>query len=480
LLNRARLLAQNDEPLLLEIDAQRASTRLWLEMRTAEGRELGREVAGRARELQLRWGGIDALDERQVAALLAAVRIDCDSALQQGDPDAMVAAAEELVGASRRLGEDAWLESRVTLANALWQFGRLRDMEDHARAVWEEARQRVLPSLALDAGWHLARALMDSGRVAEADEVAFEARELAARVGDIPRGRHRTPLLTGIIAVLRGRISEGVDELEREAAAEPNVHHRIAFHQARAVQLARVRGDAAADDVVAALVEAGACAEAAGCPRCQGELRLMRAETLARLGRGDEARAALAECEPHGRWIASAAVVRRRSGGLIRALDGDAAGAVVELEAARADAEATGLSLEEMRTRLDIGLALTHHDRGGAAHVLRAVAADASQGGVVTFEQLAEASLRSLGVHTWRRGVAEPGALTAREREVAQLVVAGRSNPEIAQTLFLSRKTVERHVSSVLAKLGAHNRAELAGRLRESAGAALQKEGLPS
>lgn len=479
LLDRARPFAQDDEPLLLEIDAQRASTRLWLEMRTAEGRALAREVAGRARKLQRRWGGTDALGDRQLAGFLAAVRIDSDSALQQGDPDAMVAAAEELVGASRRLGEDAWLESRVTLANALWQLGRLREMEGHARAVWEEARRRVLPSLALDAGWHLARALMDSGRVAEADEVASEAQELAARVGDIPRGRHRTPLLTGIIAVLRGRISEGLEELEREAAGEPNVHHRIAFHQARAVQLARVRGEASADEVVAALAEARACAEAAGCPRCYGELRLMTAETLARLRRPDEARRALAEVEPIALWIPSVPVVLRRAPALISALDGDTAGAVAELESARAEAERRGLPLEEMRTRLDLGLVLAERDRAAAAEALRAVAADASRGGVVTVEQLAESALRGLRVRTWRRGVAEPGALTEREREVVQLVAAGYSNPEIAQALFLSRKTVERHVSNVLAKLGARNRAQLAGRFREleSAGAPQAHEG---
>ncbi|MGI6879150.1 response regulator transcription factor [Microbacterium sp. gxy059] len=62
-----------------------------------------------------------------------------------------------------------------------------------------------------------------------------------------------------------------------------------------------------------------------------------------------------------------------------------------------------------------------------------------------------------------RREAAERFArLTDREREVATLVAAGASNPEIAQRLFLSVATVKTHLDQVRAKLGAENRAHVA------------------
>ena len=51
-----------------------------------------------------------------------------------------------------------------------------------------------------------------------------------------------------------------------------------------------------------------------------------------------------------------------------------------------------------------------------------------------------------------------PGGLTAREAEVLRLVAAGRSNPEIAATLFLSKKTVARHMSNIFTKLDVPSR----------------------
>ena len=50
--------------------------------------------------------------------------------------------------------------------------------------------------------------------------------------------------------------------------------------------------------------------------------------------------------------------------------------------------------------------------------------------------------------------------LTKRQREVLKLMVSGLNNNEIGEKLFLSPSTVSYHVSEILAKLGAANRAE--------------------
>ena len=65
---------------------------------------------------------------------------------------------------------------------------------------------------------------------------------------------------------------------------------------------------------------------------------------------------------------------------------------------------------------------------------------------------------------------AERLGLTARELEVLALVAEGRTNRQIAQTLFISAKTASVHVSNILAKLGVANRGE--------AGAAARRLGL--
>ena len=75
--------------------------------------------------------------------------------------------------------------------------------------------------------------------------------------------------------------------------------------------------------------------------------------------------------------------------------------------------------------------------------------------------------LRRLGARAEPRGPAAGqdggvGALTNREREIAELVTDRRTNREIAAALFLSEKTIESHLRNIFVKLGASSRVHVA------------------
>ena len=85
------------------------------------------------------------------------------------------------------------------------------------------------------------------------------------------------------------------------------------------------------------------------------------------------------------------------------------------------------------------------------------------------------AGFEALGAHLWAdRARAEQARIGGRsvieglsetELRVAQLVAEGRSNKEVAATLFVSVRAVEANLSRVYAKLGIESRTELARRL---------------
>ncbi|MFI6493125.1 LuxR C-terminal-related transcriptional regulator [Streptomyces sp. NPDC050564] len=60
-----------------------------------------------------------------------------------------------------------------------------------------------------------------------------------------------------------------------------------------------------------------------------------------------------------------------------------------------------------------------------------------------------------------------PAGLTERQAQVMRLLAEGLTNPEIAERLVVSVRTVDNHVSAVLDKLGVHTRRQAAARAVE-------------
>ena len=135
--------------------------------------------------------------------------------------------------------------------------------------------------------------------------------------------------------------------------------------------------------------------------------------------------------------------------GIVQVAGGEAAAALPELR--RSWQLWTGLEApyEAARARLQIGLVLREMgDEDSAVAELVAVrttfAGLGAQPCLIEVERLLPKSL--------------PGGLTAREVEVLRLVAIGKSNPAIATELFLSEKTVARHLSNIFSKIDVSSR----------------------
>jgi DNA-binding CsgD family transcriptional regulator len=148
---------------------------------------------------------------------------------------------------------------------------------------------------------------------------------------------------------------------------------------------------------------------------------------------------------------------------------GDAHVAAQSALASAAAADEVGIPVEAALSRSLAGRALA---RAGeperAVDELDAAAAALHACGAWRYRDAAELELRRLGRHVSRRS--NPGdfsgvgvaSLTQRERQIANLVVARYTNPEIAATLFLSPKTVETHLRHIFHKLDVTSRVEVA------------------
>ena len=145
--------------------------------------------------------------------------------------------------------------------------------------------------------------------------------------------------------------------------------------------------------------------------------------------------------------------VAAQAAGAVLLAEGDARAAVEALRRAWMAWQALEAPYEAARVRVLLGLAYRAlGDRDTAAMELDAARWVFRQLGALPDVLRVEALVRDAAPKA-------AGGLTAREVEVLRLVAAGKTNRAIAADLFLSERTVDRHVSNIFAKLGLSSRA---------------------
>ncbi|WP_440105060.1 ATP-binding protein [Streptosporangium sp. H16] len=377
-------------------------------------------------------------------------RIFADTA----DPDPAVIA--DLSAQLARLHREADPNRVVRIGSAVQYLDRLGTVRNDLWRVVRQGRAGAAPTRRqITALAMLGRELFHAGRWDAVAEIADEGDRLCAERGfPFPRWIFRSQ--RGLIAAARGEDGSINDELVRWAMArqaggvEMFARHGLALHHIGQADFEAAYREATsiappgslpghlpqalwvALDLVEAAVRTGRQAEAvahaavlrgAGATRLSSRLGLIAAGATALVAEDDEVRAAFGRAlssPDAARWPFDQARVRLAFGERLRRM-----GAVGEARA----------------------------ELLGAADVLRRL-------GAVPWSKRTENELRATGLSRPRANGLPP-ALTAREREIAELAAAGLTNKEIGKRLHLSHRTVGSHLYQLFPKLGLRGRAGL-------------------
>ena len=426
-------------------------------------------------------GCVPALDHARVALALAdaenddagrivALTVLAAIGILSGDAaaPAHAARAHEL---ARAAGDAKLLEEAVFAVAAVRISCRSNDA---ARLLlqreYDDWRERDEPRSAR-ALWSLAWVEIWAGRWEEAADHAVRSRELKLQYG-IERPEDLLP--AALVAVHRGELDLARAYTERMVElSEAHLGEQPPPPLATLGLLLLGSGDASAG--AAWLGEADRRASELGWGEpCNRWWSADYAEVLLELGRIEDAVRVIdlweADATRLGRHWVLAHVARCR--GLVAVARGEIERAASLLEQSVAGHEAVGDPFGRARALLALGIVRRRtRQKRAARDAIAAALGEFERLGAAIWIETARAELGRIGGRTRIEG------LTPAERRVAVLVAEGRTNREVAATLFLGQRTVETHLTRVYAKLGVRSRAELARVYQPDSASAEQSSG---
>jgi DNA-binding CsgD family transcriptional regulator/tetratricopeptide (TPR) repeat protein len=432
----------------------------------AQTRAVAMARRGRVRELSDEVAALDRLaaatGSRQAVAFAELGRSDL--CLRSGDHDGAESAVSIVMRIAREDGSILLLEEahHPAFCNALaWGDHALaRQLADEGRRL---ARETGVPALELIDRFFVACADFIAGAWDVAEASAEDLFALGHRVG-FRRGVAGALCLSALVRTGRGHLS-GAMECLREARSVyhegfASDQHLLGLGDVCEAMVLLGRSDFQSALPIARSIKAGSgIAIRPFCLRVLGE---------AQVGVGDLAGARetamlVARDGPEAPYPSAVAGWLR---GLVAKAEGDLDAASNEFGRA-ADGFATlTMPYEAAIARLDWGELVAQ--TGSAAE--RAVAASEVSGHLGELERMGAKPVANRARRLLRRLGARPtpaprirlaGQLSMRETEIAQLVAEGLSNPEIADRLFISRRTVTTHLQHIYCRLGVTSRTGL-------------------
>ena len=324
---------------------------------------------------------------------------------------------------------------------------------------WSESDER----LAAYALWYLAHVELRSGHLALAGDYAEQARNLS---GQYARAEAESPtsyLPLALVAAHRGDL-ELARESQSESASWPSCTGRSSAprrrcwgssssgveSQKRPSRTSRPRSGSRRPAPATGSIRA--CAGG-------GQTRSRRCSTL---GLVDDAVGRLDAWEADGRrlrreWVIAHA---RRCRGLVAASRGEVDEALSLLADAVTRHEAVGDPFGAARALLALGVVRRRaRQKRAAREAIEAARVRFEEMGAARWAERAREELGRIGGRTRSEG------LTPAEKRVAALVAKGRTNAEVAASLFLAERTVASHLTRVYSKLGVRSRTELSRKL---------------